>query len=77
MIMQAVKIRVIRVWKVCTVCCSSWDRLLESERILPERPASEVPADVKQEKTRVTQEKTREREAIGKKQKVAASATVV
>jgi hypothetical protein len=38
---------------------------------------SEVPADVKHENIRVTQEKTREREAKGKKQKVAASAAVV
>jgi hypothetical protein len=38
---------------------------------------SEVPAEIKQENIRVTQEKTREREAKGKKHKVAASAAVV
>jgi hypothetical protein len=35
---------------------------------------SEVPADFKKENIRVTQERTREREARGKKHKVAASA---
>jgi hypothetical protein len=41
------------------------------------RSPSEVPADVKQGNIRVNQEKAREREAEGKKQKVAAIAAVV